>query len=49
MIVTMNEPREKSKEVRNPSLTSFFKKVITSAYPKSSNSLGFNPIWHNVY
>ena len=36
---------EKLKEIRKPSLKGFlFKKLITSAYSKSSNSSGFNPI-----
>ena len=35
---------EKLKEVGKPTLTIFIKKVITSAYSKSSKSAGFNPI-----
>ena len=37
-------PGEKLEEVGKPSQTIFGKKVITSAYFKSSNSSGFNPI-----
>ena len=49
IIISLNEyfyyePWEKLKEVGKPTLTIFIKKVITSAYSKSSKSAGFNPI-----
>ena len=45
-----HETREKLKVVSKPSLTIFLKKkVITSAYSKSSNSSVFNPILQKFY